>query len=187
MRIISGEYKGRRITVPKKFKGRPTTDFAKEGIFNILNNLIDYEDVKFLDLFAGTGSISYEMLSRGCQYIRSVEKSIVHTNFINETFRGFDAKNARCIKKDAFLYIENCSESFDLIIADPPFDMEDTNKLPDLIFNSKILNANGMFILEHDKHESYTRYANFVQVRKYGNVHFSIFKHLDEKVVSENN
>lgn len=176
MRIISGDFRAKRIKVPKKFEGRPTTDFAKESLFNILNNRIDFEDVKFLDLFAGTGAISYEFVSRGCPEVRAVESSIVHTNFINATFRELKAPSARCIKKDAFLYIANSSETFDVIFADPPFDMEGVSSLPDLIFRDQLLEKEGLFILEHDKEYNFSRHPLFIESRKYGHVNFSFFE-----------
>ncbi len=180
MRIISGNFRAKRIHVPKKFNGRPTTDFAKESLFNILNNRIDYESVNFLDLFAGTGAISYEFVSRGCLEVRAVDSSIVHTNFINAMFRELKAPYARCLKKDAFMYIANSSETFDVIFADPPYDLTDLDTLPDLIFRDQLLKKDGIFILEHDKEYNFSRHPFFLESRKYGHVNFSFFERKPE-------
>ena len=176
MRIIGGEFKGKRYTIPKSFKGRPTTDFAKEGLFNVLSNIIDFEKVSICDLFAGTGAISYEFISRGAERIMAIDKSIVHCNFVNKMFSELKAVKCHCYKKDSFNYISNTENSYDLIFADPPFDAPRLAELPKLIFESDILNEDGIFILEHSRDHNFMDHPNFYQQKKYGHVHFSFFR-----------
>lgn len=168
MRIVGGKFRGIRLKIPKAFRGRPTTDFAKEGLFNVLNNLVEYEDLKILDLFSGTGSISYEFTSRGSSHIMAIDKSIVHCNYINKMFREFESEKSHCYKKDAYHFIISTEQTFDLIFADPPFDDPDLTKLPNLIFEEKILNPNGIFILEHGERIGFGQHPNFMKEKKYG-------------------
>ncbi|MBQ4446478.1 MAG: RsmD family RNA methyltransferase, partial [Prevotella sp.] len=134
MRIITGIYKGRRFDIPHTFKARPTTDFAKENIFNVLNSYIDFEGTTALDLFAGTGSISLELLSRGCQQVVSIEKDRDHHAFIRQCLQKLGADNSVVIRGDVFRYIKSCSQQFDFIFADPPYQLTELAQIPDLIF-----------------------------------------------------
>lgn len=152
MRVISGIYKRRRFDVPHTFKARPTTDFAKENLFNVLTNYIDFEDgVTALDLFSGTGSISIELVSRGCDQVISVEKDPQHHAFINKVMK--EVKTDKCIplRADVFKYIEKCSMQFDFIFADPPYALEKLADIPNLIFQHNLLKPEGIFVLEHGK------------------------------------
>lgn len=176
MRIISGSHKGRHIPIRKNLTARPTTDFAKENLFNIISNQINIEGLDVLDLFAGTGSISFEFASRGCSSIITVEKDYKSYSFIKKTAveLGFDM--LRAVKVDAFKFIEINKQKYDLIFADPPYDNKDLKKLPDLLFNSGALKNDGWFILEHGKTHEFTSNEHLFDTRKYGSVHFSFFR-----------
>lgn len=174
MRIISGKYKGRRLPVAKNLKARPTTDRAKESLFNILNNLIDFEAITVLDLFGGTGGISYEFASRGCKDISIVEKNYNHIQYIKENSRQFDF-GLKIIKSDVFKYLKNTQQKFDIIFADPPFDMKNIEDIPKIIFDNKLLNKNGMLILEHSDLFEFNDKLKPTNTRHYGKVCFSFF------------
>ncbi len=176
MRIISGEYKGRAINPPKNLKARPTTDFAKENLFNVLNNLVDFEELEVLDLFAGTGSISYEFASRGVKNITSVEINTVHYNFIKRTAGELGIKNLYAVKANAFLYLKSCSKQFDLIFSDAPYDLEGSEAVIELVLSGKLLREDGVLIFEHSKGISFEDHPNFWQTRSYGSVQFSFFR-----------
>jgi 16S rRNA (guanine(966)-N(2))-methyltransferase RsmD len=176
MRIVSGALKGRRFSPPGSFKARPTTDFAKENIFNVLNNIIDFEDVEVLDLFSGTGSISYEFASRGCSRIVAVENNYKHYKYITKVIQELDLEEQiNVIKSCAFRYIKKTTATFDIVFADPPFDLKEAETLPWEIMNSGILKPGGMFIFEHSDKKGYSHLSGFSEVRKYGKVNFSIF------------
>ncbi|MBE6341503.1 MAG: methyltransferase domain-containing protein [Bacteroidales bacterium] len=178
MRIVSGDLRGRRFTPPENFSARPTTDFAKENLFNVLANFIDFEEIKVLDIFSGTGSISYEFASRGCRDITSVEKNFKHRQFIAKTIKEFGIeKQVRSIKGDAFRFVQTTEAKYDLIFADPPFDL-DVSSLPDIIFERNLLTENGLFILEHSGEGKHNNHPNFSQTRCYGKVNFTFFKPL---------
>ena len=156
MRVISGIYKRRRFDVPHTFKARPTTDFAKENLFNVLMNYLDFEEgVTALDLFAGTGSISIELVSRGCDRVISVEKDPQHHAFISKVMK--EVKTDRCLplRGDVFRYIEKCNEQFDFIFADPPYALKELSTIPQKIFEYKLLKPEGLFVLEHGKDLSF--------------------------------
>lgn len=177
MRIISGKYKGRKFTPPKNFKARPTTDFAKENIFNVLNNEIDWEDTSALDLFGGTGGISFELVSRGCPRVVCVEKNFVHAAFIEKTRKELGIQTEmQLLKMDAFKYLAHAREQFDLIFADPPYDMEHFADVPRLVLENKLMKENGIFILEHSKEYDFSHLPLFEEKRTYGSVNFSIFR-----------
>ena len=176
MRIITGIYKGRRFDIPHSFKARPTTDFAKENIFNVLNSYIDFEDTTALDLFAGTGSISLELLSRGCRQVVSIEKDRDHHAFIRQCVQKLGVDNSVVIRGDVFRYLKGCSQKFDFIFADPPYQLSELAQIPDIIFEKEILNDEGVFVLEHGAQDNFSEHPHFVEHRKYGSVNFSIFK-----------
>lgn len=177
MRIISGKYKSRLIKVPANLRARPTTDFARENLFNILNNFIDWEKTNALDLFSGTGSIAFELVSRGCPRVVCVESNTLHYRFICNTKETLEANELWPLRADAFKYIKSNHEKFDLIFADPPYDMQLLNTIPDLIFKQDIVAKDGMLILEHSKDHNFADHPHFWKEKKYGSVHFSIFLH----------
>ncbi|MCT4590914.1 MAG: RsmD family RNA methyltransferase [Carboxylicivirga sp.] len=182
MRIISGKLKGRRFSPPKSFSARPTTDIARESLFNVLNNRVDFEDLQVLDLFGGTGSISYEFASRGCTDITTVELNYKHFSFIKTMLKEFDlAEDIRVIKADVFKYLQKCDLKYDLIFADPPFDLKDFESIPDRFFENSLLKTDGIFILEHSDKKNFESHPNFNEVKKYGKVHFSFFSLVAEK------
>lgn len=177
MRIIGGIYKRRRFDVPPTFKARPTTDFAKENLFNVLSNHIDFEDgVHALDLFAGTGSISAELVSRGCSRVVSVEKDARHYAFIDKVMSELRTSVCQPLKTDVFRYIERCTEQFDLIFADPPYALERLSEIPDKILQKGMLKQDGWLVLEHGKDYDFSEHPNFVEHRHYGSVNFSFFR-----------
>lgn len=175
MRIVGGIYKGRQFHPGKKFTSRPTTDMAKENLFNILQNRIDFRSVKVLDLFSGTGSISFEFASRGCRDITSVEVNFHHYSFIREVIEKIGERNIKPVKANAFRFIEQTPESYDLIFADPPFDHPQFGKLPRKVLDSGILRPESLFILEHSGMYDFSAYPEWIETRSYGTVHFSFF------------
>ena len=176
MRIISGRLKGRIFNPPKNFRARPTTDFAKENLFNILNNRIDWDETTALDLFGGTGGISYELLSRGCPRIVCVEKDVKHAEFIEKTKIELEAENFSVLKMDVFKYLEYYNQKFDFIFADPPYDLKRFEEVPKQILAKDILNEEGLFILEHSNEYDFSSYPEFTELRTYGSVNFSFFE-----------
>jgi 16S rRNA (guanine966-N2)-methyltransferase len=176
MRIISGSLKGRSILVPKNFKGRPTTDFAREGLFNVLGNIIDITNADILDLFAGTGAFSIECLSRGAKSTLAVEIQPLHVKFIHQNLDLFSLDNGNAIRQDVIKFIAQCQMNFDLVFADPPYDLIHLNALPDKIMNSSLLRTGGWFVLEHGKYNDFSGHQAFVQSRQYSNVFFSFFQ-----------
>jgi len=161
--------------VPKSFKSRPTTDFAKENIFNVIANLMDLEDADALDLFSGTGSIAFELLSRGCREVTAVEKEFTHYSFIKKVKAELNAENLITTRTDAFKYIEQTSLTFDFIFADPPYAMKELGKIPELILSRNLLNPEGVLVMEHPKEYDFSNLPGFSQRRVYGSVNFSIF------------
>ena len=147
MRIISGQFKGRRLQVPTNITARPTTDFAKEGLFNLLNNRIDFEGIDVLDLFAGTGSISIEFVSRDCKSVISIEQNERHSAFIRKVCNELKITNLSLIKTDVFKFIDTCHAQFDMIFADPPYELVQLAQIPDLIFAKMLLKEDGLFVL----------------------------------------
>ena len=182
MRIISGEFKGRRVTAPKKLPVRPTTDMAKEALFNILNNRYYFDDIKVLDLFAGTGNISYEFASRGTSQITAVDEHYGCIKFINETAESFDMA-ITAIKADVFKYLENSKQKFDIIFADPPynFPIEAFSKIPNLVFENNLLEDDGTLIVEHSKHTDLSELNHFDYSKHYGGNAFSFFRIIKEE------
>lgn len=175
MRIISGKYGRRRFEVPTHIKARPTTDFARENIFNVLQNLLDFEGKSALDLFAGTGAISLELASRGCTRVVSVENYPVQYNFIRKVAAQLGAREITTVKGDVFRFVPACREKFDFIFADPPYDLPDFAEVAPLVLNAGILSPDGIFVLEHSKNYDFSALSSFNQKRTYGSVNFSIF------------
>ena len=182
MRIITGKYKGRHFEIPRSFKARPTTDFAKENIFNVLTGYIDFEGATALDLFSGTGSISLELASRGCARVISVEADRDHHRFILQCLQklGVTEGGVTPIRGDVFRFIKSCKQQFDFIFADPPYALKELPTIPSLIFEKNPLNPDGVFVFEHGKDQNFTDHPNFVEHRSYGSVNFSIFKPLHQ-------
>ena len=176
MRIITGQFKGRHFDIPRTFKARPTTDFAKENIFNVLNGYIDFDGITVLDLFSGTGSISLELISRGCKEGVSVEKDRDHARFIAECMRKIKVESNILIRGDVFRFLKTCHQKFDLIFADPPYALPELGTIPDLIFEYNLLSTDGIFVFEHGKNNDFSNNLHFVEHRSYGSVNFSIFK-----------
>lgn len=176
MRIVSGRYKGRSINPPKNLRARPTTDFAKENLFNVLGNLVDYEEIDVLDLFAGTGSISYEFASRGARSVTSVEINAVHHDFIRQTAARLGMENFFAVKANAFLYLKACPKQFDLIFSDAPYDLEGSERIVDMVLGSGILRKGGLLVFEHSGRIDFSDRPCFQQTRNYGSVHFAIFR-----------
>ena len=176
MRIISGKYRGRRLQPPVNLPVRPTTDFAKEGLFNVLNNMVDYESLRVLDLFAGTGSMSFEFLSRGVIEVTAIDSNHRCVDFIKKTAELFGADNMKVVKSNSFVFIKRMMATYDLIFADPPYDLEGIEAIPGLIFSSGLLSENGILILEHSSGYSFTKDLNFDSHRNYGSVNFTFFK-----------
>ncbi len=176
MRIITGQYKGRHFDIPRTFKARPTTDFAKENIFNVVNGYIDLEDTFALDLFSGTGSITLELLSRGCKEVVSVEKDRDHAKFIQQCIDKIKAGNNLLIRGDVFRFLKSCNRKFDFIFADPPYALPDLSDIPDLVFASDILAEGGLFVFEHGKQNDFSAHPRFAEHRSYGSVNFTLFR-----------
>lgn len=177
MRIITGKYKGRHFDVPRTFKARPTTDFAKENLFNVLNGYLDFNgQISALDLFAGTGSITLELLSRGCDKVISVERDPQHFSFIIKTLQSLQDKQSFPIRADVFKFIAKCKEKFDFIFADPPYALTNLKELPDLILKYGLLKEDGLFVLEHGKDYDFSSHPQFIEHRAYGSVNFSFFR-----------
>lgn len=173
MRIVSGKYRGKKIHHPKNFPSRPTTDFAKEALFNILENRIDWENTDVLDLFAGTGNISAEFLSRGAKSVYSVDRHQVAQKSMYALHKELNDDAWKIARLDVFKFVPKTPLKFDLIFADPPFHMKGFDGLPDLIFESGILKEDGLVILEHGKENNFEKHPNFKEVRNYGGVNFS--------------
>lgn len=182
MRIVSGKHKSKRITAPKKLPVRPTTDMAKEGLFNILNNSYYFEDLSVLDLFAGTGNISYEFASRGTSDVIAVDADYGCIKFINKTSEELNV-DISTIKSDVFKYLERQKGKFDIIFADPPYDMpfEDFCKIVELVFTKDMLLENGQLIIEHFKHTDFSEQEHYSKQKKYGSSVFSFFDAVTQK------
>jgi 16S rRNA (guanine(966)-N(2))-methyltransferase RsmD len=176
MRIITGKYRGKQIHTPINLPVRPTTDFAKESLFNILNNIVDIESLNVLDLFAGTGSISYEFFSRGSELVTAIDINPHCVAFINKMGLSMKAENLEAVREDVFNFLKHPFGEYDLVFADPPYDMKGIDSIPDLVLGSSILKEKGWFILEHSRDHDFSRYPGFDQHRKYGNVNFSFFR-----------
>ena len=176
MRIIGGKLKGKVILPPAGYQARPTTDFAKEGLFNILDNEYEFEDLKVLDLFGGTGSIAFEFASRGAARVYCVEMARENASFIKTEAQRLGLDNVTMVRDNVFDFLPICRERFDLVFADPPYALEGLEKLPDLVFAADILYPERYFILEHGDDHSFVNHPRFVKERHYGRVHFSFFE-----------
>ncbi|KGN88718.1 methyltransferase [Porphyromonas crevioricanis] len=178
MRIISGLYKHRRFDVPNTFKARPTTDFAKENLFNVLSNTVDFEGITALDLFSGTGSIAFELISRGADRVVAIEERKEHARFIASVAEKLNCRDQlKLVVGDALRYISkrSFSEVFDLIFADPPYALEQLPSIPIKIFEAGLLKPDGVLVLEHPGNYSFREMPQFTAHRKYGSVNFSFF------------
>ncbi|MFI3297054.1 MAG: 16S rRNA (guanine(966)-N(2))-methyltransferase RsmD [bacterium] len=180
MRIIGGKFKGRRFTPPSNITARPTTDFAKESLFNLIGNEMDIEGITALDLFSGTGSISYELASRDALHITAIEFSERHISYIHKMCKELKVDNIRTMRQDVFRFLQNSSTSYDLIFADPPYQLENISVIPDMVFDKNRLNEDGLLIVEHGSKTDFSEHKNFVSHRNYGNVHFSFFRNKGE-------
>jgi 16S rRNA (guanine(966)-N(2))-methyltransferase RsmD len=182
LRIITGKYKGRHFDIPRTFKARPTTDFAKENIFNVLVQYVDFDGAEALDLFSGTGSISLELVSRGCSRVVSVELDRDHHRFIQDCMKKLTANsqepiaNIIPIRGDVFRFLKSCKQQFDFIFADPPYALKELATLPDLVFERQVLKEEALFVLEHGKDYDFSEHPHFVEHRQYGSVNFSLFR-----------
>ncbi|GHT75009.1 methyltransferase [Bacteroidia bacterium] len=175
MRIISGTYRGRNIVPPHNFTARPTTDFAKEALFNVIAGNFDFATLDVLDIFAGTGSISYEFASRGCSHIDAVDVNRRHCEFIVKTAQLLGSQQIHCYCRDGFSYLKQCSKLYDIIFADPPYALANIEYIPDIVFEKSLLKSGGWLILEHGKQKDFASHPHFLQHRQYGSVNFSIF------------
>lgn len=175
MRIISGLYKSKVINAPASLPVRPTTDFAKTGLFNILANQFDFEEVSVLDLFAGTGNITYEFLSRGAKHVCSVDIHEECYKFIFKTVNDLHFDNTQIVRKDVFKFLDACTGKFDIIFADPPYTLENKSEIVSLVFSNQLLTTDGKLILEHSEKESMLHLPHYESTRKYGHVAFSFF------------
>ncbi|MCF8224245.1 MAG: RsmD family RNA methyltransferase [Bacteroidales bacterium] len=176
MRIVSGKYKGKKIRPPSNFNARPTTDFAKEALFNIIENNFNIDELSVLDLFSGTGSITYEFASRGALRVSSVEMDPVHFRFIKSMVNTLDMFQVNVVRSDALKVIKNPWEEFDIVFADPPYDMKDLESLPELVLDNELLTKDGWLILEHPSKMNFNHIEGLFDHRSYGSVNFSFFK-----------
>lgn len=176
MRIISGKYGRRRFDVPTNITARPTTDMARENIFNVITNYVDLEGLDALDLFAGTGAVSMELLSRGCRTVTAVEKASVQQRFIQKVARELGAEGFTLVRGDALKYIQAAPRDFDLVFCDPPYDLPGFGEIPAKILASKLLRPGALFVMEHSRAYDFSSLPCFVQHRSYGAVNFSLFQ-----------
>jgi 16S rRNA (guanine966-N2)-methyltransferase len=179
MRIVSGKWKGKRIVAPKNLPTRPTTDFAKEGLFNILNNRFFFDDLRVLDLFAGTGNIAYEFASRGAGEITCIDQNKGCVRFIGEMADDLGA-NIQPVQLDAWLFVQKTTTSYDIVFADPPYDWDKHEALAEAIIQKGFLKEGGEAIIEHSADTDLSHLPGFFEHRKYGHVHFSFFSRPEE-------
>ena len=176
MRIITGKYKGRHFDIPRTFKARPTTDFAKENIFNVLNGYIDLDGAEALDLFSGTGSITLELLSRGCSRVTSIELDRDHHRFICDCVKKLGTEACLPLRADVFRFVKSCRQQYDIVFADPPYALKELPQIPDLVFERALLKPDGILVFEHGKNHDFSQHPRFVEHREYGSVNFSLFR-----------
>lgn len=175
MRIISGKLKGRRLNPPANLPVRPTTDMAREGLFNILNNYVDYEDCTVMDLFTGTGAVALEFLSRGVREVTAVDINNACTEYVKLEAQRLNLRNIHVVRTDVFDLLKRANRKFDIVFADPPYALQGLATLPDLIFEHQVLANDGIFILEHPREYSFEEHPHFWQHRNYGKVNFTFF------------
>lgn len=180
MRIIGGRLKGLRLNPPNNLPVRPTTDLAKEALFNILLNQIEFEGIEVLDLFSGTGNISLEFASRGAEKVISVDRSIHCVNYLKDTARQHGLENIKTYKADVLKYLQLENVQYDLIFADPPYDLNQIPEIPKIVFEKNILKPDGLLIIEHQSMQNLSQHPKFVEQRKYGHSSFSFFKNSSE-------
>lgn len=184
MRIIRGKFGRRRFDVPGNITARPTTDFARENIFNVLENLVDFEGTNptALDLFAGTGAVSFEFLSRGCSRVTSVEKAAVQAAFIRKVATQLGVENEHTlVRGDALKFIENSQAPYQVVFADPPYDLPGFAEIPAKVLASKLLAPGSIFVIEHSRNHDFSNLPHFIDHRAYGSVNFSIFRIPEDK------
>jgi 16S rRNA (guanine966-N2)-methyltransferase len=175
VRIVGGAYRGRKIEVSRGFDSRPTTDFAREALFNIMANHYDFEDIKVLDLFSGTGSISFEFASRGCPAIDLVDSNSRSVQFIAKVATDLDMKGIHPVRMDVFRFIPLCKKQYNVIFADPPYDLKNLQEIPELVLSHQLLLPGGWFVLEHGKSHNFKTMPQYFDERHYGSVHFTFF------------
>ena len=175
MRIIAGTLRGRRLEPPQNLPVRPTTDMARESLFNILNNYVDYEECSVMDLFAGTGAVSIEFISRGAREVTSIDINAQCTDFIKRCATQLAINNLHVVRADVFDLLKRANRRFDIVFADPPYALESLAQLPDLVFDRGVLTDDGIFILEHPREYSFEEHPHFWQHRAYGKVNFTFF------------
>ena len=176
MRIIRGKYGRRRFDVPGNITARPTTDFARENIFNVIENLIDIEGIDALDLFAGTGAVTFELLSRGAASVTAVEKASTQFRFIDKVAAMLHEENLRLVRGDVFRFIASTGSTFDFIFADPPYDHPRFAEIPRLVLDSSMLRPGALFIIEHSRNHDFSSLPHFLEHRTYGSVNFALFR-----------
>ena len=176
MRIIRGKYGRRRFDVPTNITARPTTDFARENIFNVIENIADIEGADTLDLFAGTGAVTFEFLSRDCRIATAVEKASTQQRFIQKVAAELGATNLNLVRGDALRYLEGASQSFDIVFADPPYDMPGFAEIPAKILGSRVVKPGTLVIVEHSRQHDFSTLPGFFDHRAYGSVNFSLFR-----------
>ncbi len=180
MRVIRGILQSRRFSIPKKFPSRPTTDFAKEGLFNVLGNQYDFEDLKVLDLCAGTGNISFEFISREVGSVTAVDKEYNCVQFIRKTAIEFGIEDKMdIIKGDIIMFLKKTDLTFDIIFSDPPYDVKFHDQIAEIVFERNLLNEDGVLIIEHGKHTRLEQIPQFDKMRPFGNVYFSFFSNVE--------
>lgn len=175
MRIIAGSLRGRRLNPPENLPVRPTTDMARESLFNILNNYVEYDECRVLDLFAGTGAVSFEFVSRGAKEVMSVDINAQCTDFIKQAALTMKVNNLRVLRADVFDLLKRANQRFDIVFADPPYASERLAELPNLVWQRELLTEDGIFILEHPREFSFEEHEHFWQHRAYGKVNFTFF------------
>lgn len=176
MRIIRGKFGRRRFDVPANITARPTTDFARENIFNVLENIVDFDGKDALDLFAGTGAVSFEFLSRECRSVTAVERAPTQQRFIQKVADELGTDNFTLVRGDALRFIANCPRRFDIVFADPPYDMKGFGEIPSKILSSRLVGPGSIVIVEHSRSYDFSALPGFSEHRVYGSVNFSIFR-----------
>lgn len=176
MRIIRGTHRGRKIIAPVNLRMRPTTDLAKESLFNILENHIYFDDIQVLDLYAGTGSISYEFASRGCRQVIAVDINPRCVRFISDTASRLGFDQLKAVRSSSLGFLQHCSLKFDLIFADPPYELEGIEEIATLAFDRNLLQDGGWLVIEHSREKDFSAYPHFMERRNYGKVNFSFFR-----------